>query len=354
MFLCCIHILHLDHEMLVGCMDITVAYFHPLFHPDTVKRDFEQIRALGATSIVYAVHEEEAPRWSRDLERGLRLAQEVGLKVLFSLGRYGNLFAGPVLMPSWHTFRHPQSRVKDRHGRYHGVSCYNHESFRSWIFKEVEYFMTTYPISGILIDEPRTPDVTCFCSVCRALCPDITDLEHFRRRSMINFLGELFACVKRVDSYAKTAVVLLPPDLGLLDELAALPDLDSVGSLLFWQLLKEDVSMVETWGRTLVEGARQHHKRSQLWLQNFNLDEESEGMLESAFKKLMSVEPDEIACYYYWRNNADPERVWQTTRGLLRRIPRRQLYWQPTLSRIPISPLSAEDSTVKAARPENS
>ena len=73
-----------------------------------------------------------------------------------------------------------------------------------------------------------------------------------------------------------------------LDELAALPDLDSVGSLLFWQLLKEDVSMVETWGRTLVEGARQHHKRSQLWLQNFNLDEESEGMLESAFKKLMS------------------------------------------------------------------
>src|SRR5579875_2430589 len=29
-------------------MDITLAYFHPLFHADSVKRDFERIRAAGA------------------------------------------------------------------------------------------------------------------------------------------------------------------------------------------------------------------------------------------------------------------------------------------------------------------
>ena len=38
-------------------MDITVAYFQPFLHPDMVKRDFDQIRASGASSIVYTVHD---------------------------------------------------------------------------------------------------------------------------------------------------------------------------------------------------------------------------------------------------------------------------------------------------------
>ncbi|TMC20184.1 MAG: hypothetical protein E6J34_13475 [Chloroflexi bacterium] len=324
-------------------MDITVAYFHPLFHPDAVRRDFEQIRALGASSIIYAIHEQEEQRWSRDLDRALRMAQEVGLKVIFSLGRYGNLFAGPSFMPSWYTFRHPDSRVKDRHGRYHGISCYNHEAFRSWLYKEVEYFISNYPLHGILIDEPRNPDITCFCSVCRALCPDITDLDHFRRRSLLEFLGELFASVKRVNALATTAVVLLPQDLDLAEELAAHPALDSLGCHLFWQLLHEDIARVEEWGHTLVAAAKTSHKRSQLWMQNFNLDEEHELLLETAFTKMLNADPDEIACYYYWRNNVDPEHVWQTTRGLLRRIPRRQLFWQPS-PRVAISEAPVQNS----------
>jgi hypothetical protein len=324
-------------------MDITVAYFHPLFHADTVKRDFEQIRATGATSIVYAVHEQEDQHWPRDLERGLKLAQEAGLKVMLSLGCYGNLFAGSSYMPSWYTFHHPEACVKDRHGRFHNISCHNHESFRSWLFHEIEYLLSSYPVNGILLDEPRCPDVTCFCSVCRALCPDITDLQHFQRRSFTEFLGALFSTVKRVNSNAKTAIVLLPQDLNLLDELVTIPQLDTLGCHLFWQLLNEDIAMVETWGRAVVEAARQHDKRSQLWLQNFHQDEEGEQMLEQSCTKLLSTEPDEMACYYYWRNNINPEQVWQTTRTLLRRIPRRQLYWQSSSSRLsfPQSPAVA-------------
>jgi len=309
-------------------MDITVAYFHPLLHPETVKRDFSRLRAAGAGSIVYAIHEQEEQRLKRDLERGLHLAQDAGLKVHLSLGRYGNLFSGPALVPSWYTFRHPHSRVMDRHGRYHDIACFNHAPFRSWLFKEIEHYLTTYPINGIFIDEPHGPDITCFCSVCRALCPDVTDLLRFRRRSMIEFLGELCACVKRIDTHAKTTVVLLPNDLQQLDELAALPDLDTIGCHLFWNLLEEDVMAIEKWSSAVVTVARQQKKRSQLWLQNFNLDEEAEKQLEQAFTQLLSAEPDEMACYYYWRNNANPMSVWQTTLDLLRRIPRRQLHWQ--------------------------
>ncbi|HEV2656577.1 MAG TPA: hypothetical protein VGT82_16540 [Ktedonobacteraceae bacterium] len=328
-------------------MDITVAYFHPLLHPETVKRDFEQIRAMGANNIVYAIHEQEEQRWSRDLERGLQQARDAGLKVYLSLGRYGNLFAGPSFMPSWYTFRHPETRVKDRHGRVHGYSCYNHEGFRSWLFKEIEYYLATYPINGILLDEPHGPDITCFCSVCRALCPDITDLQHFRRRSMLDFLGELFACVKRADTSAKTAIVLLPQDLGLVDEIAQLQHLDTLGCHLFWQLLNEDMAKVESWGQTVVEAARRYEKRSQLWLQNFSLDKEGEQLLETAFNSMLRADPDDLACYYYWRNNVDPESVWQTTRRLLRRIPRRQLYWQSTLSRIPVPQLPGNDDEAR-------
>ncbi|GHO83079.1 hypothetical protein [Dictyobacter formicarum] len=325
-------------------MDITVAYFHPFFHPEAVKRDLEHIRASGANSIVYAIHEQEEQRWPRDFERGLRIAQDAGLKVYLSLGRFGNLFAGPTFMPSWYTFRHPQSLVKDRHGRVHDMTCFNHESFRSWLFSEVDYYLNTYPLNGIVIDELRVPDITCFCSVCRALCPDITDLQHFRRRSMIDFLNELFSCVKRADRQAKTSIVLLPQDLSLTEELATIPSLDTIGCHLFWQLLGADVSTVETWGQQLVDVVKRHGKRSQLWLQNFNLDEAEEEMLEAAFSGLLRSEPDDIACYYFWRNNANPEHVWQQTRGLLRRIPRRQLFWQ-TLPRIPVPNIAGNESS---------
>jgi hypothetical protein len=330
-------------------MDITVAYFHPLLHPETLKRDFSRLRAAGAGSIVYAIHEQEEQRLQRDLERGLRQVQDAGLKVHLSLARYGNLFAGPALVPSWYTFRHPHSRVMDRHGRYHDIACFNNVPFRSWLFKEIEHYLTTYPINGIFIDEPRGTDITCFCSVCRALCPDVTDLLRFRRRSIIDFLGDLCACVKRIDEHAKTTIILSPNDLQQFEEIATIPDLDTIGCHLFRNSLEGskgrsqgaslqprssegsssmDVTEIEKWSRDVVGVARQQKKRSQLWLQNFNLDEDAEKQLEPAFTQLMSAEPDELACYYFWRNNANPMGVWQTTLDLLRRIPRRQLYWQ--------------------------
>ena len=323
-------------------MDITVAYFHSLFHPEALKRDFEQIRAAGASNIVIAVHEQEEQRWPRDFERALQLAQDAGLKVHLSLGRFGNLFAGPIFMPSWYTFQHPQSLVKDRHGRAHDMTCFNSEGFRSWLFKEVEYYISTYPVQGILVDEPRLPDITCFCSVCRALCPDIVDLQHFRRRSMINFFNELFSTVKRVKPETRTSIALLPHDLELIGELAAIRTLDTIGCHLFWQLLGADISMVEHWGQTVVDSVKLQGKRSQLWLQNFNLDVQGEEQLTSAFNGLLRADPDEISCYYFWRNNVHPEEVWTQTRALLRRIPRRQLFWQ-TSSKIPVPQIAKEE-----------
>src|SRR2546429_8585729 len=103
---------------LAGAMDITIAYFHPLHHAEAVKQDFDQIRATGAGSILYAIHEQEEQRLQRDLERGLRQAQDVGLKVNVNIGRHGNLFAGPFIVPSWYTFRPPHTSVMDRYGRF--------------------------------------------------------------------------------------------------------------------------------------------------------------------------------------------------------------------------------------------
>jgi hypothetical protein len=248
-------------------------------------------------------------------------------------------------MPSWYTFRNPQSRVQDRHGRYHGVTCYNNEPFRSWLFGEIEFYLKNYPINGILIDEPRGPDITCFCPVCRALCPDIADLEHFRRRSMCDFLGELFATVKQARANATTAIVLLPQELELLEELVTIPELDTVGCHLFWQLLGEEMSKIDEWGRSVVEATRRTEKRSQLWLQNYSLSEDDESVLQPSFKKMCDVKPDEVACYYYWRNNERPEQVWETTRGLLRGIPRKQLFWRnSTRPRIPAVSLPGMDA----------
>jgi len=315
-------------------MDITVAYFHPLLRQDVVKQDFEQIRATGAGNLLYTIHEQEEQRGPRDFERGLRQAQDAGLKVHLGLGRFGNLFAGPALVPSWYTFRHPQSRVMDQHGRYHEISCFNHQSFRSWLFREIERYVTSFPINGVLIDEPRGLEVVCYCPACRALCPDVTDLSRFRRRAMVEFLGELCTFVKQIDERVKTTIVLHPQDINMGEDLVACEALDVLGGHLFWNILQEDVSMVERWGREIVEITRSAGKRSQLWLQNFNIDARNEGEMETAFAHILSLEPDDLGCYYFWRNNADPVRVWETTRKLLKHVPRRQLYWNlysPTL-----------------------
>src|SRR5437667_11118713 len=95
----------LHSYFLAGAMDITIAYFHPLHHAEVVKQDFDQIRAAGAGGIVYAIHEQEAQRWPRDLDRGLRQAQDAGVKMYLSLRRYGNSLAGQTLMPSCYTGR---------------------------------------------------------------------------------------------------------------------------------------------------------------------------------------------------------------------------------------------------------
>lgn len=317
-------------------MDITIAYFHALLHPEVVKQDFEQIRSTGASSIVYAVHEQEEQRGPRDFERGLRQARDAGLKIHLSLGRFGNLFAGPALMPSWYTFRHPQSRVMDQHGRYHELSCFNHQSFRSWLFHEIEHYLTTYPIAGIVLDEPRGLEVTCFCSACRALCPDVTDLSRFRRRSMIEFLHELCCYVKQVNAQTRTAVLLHPHDISLAEDLATIAELDTIGCHLFWDMLQADVTQVEQWGRQVLEATRGAAKRSQLWLQNFNINERNAGAMETAFTGILSLEPDELGCFYFWRNNVDPGQVWDSTRRLLKRVPRRQLHWRMYTSPSPV------------------
>lgn len=309
-------------------MDITVAYFHSLLRPEIVKQDFEAIRSSGASSIVYAIHEQEEQRWPRDFERGLYQAREAGLKVHLSLGRFGNLFAGPALVPSWYTFRHPQSRVMDQHGRYHDISCFNHQSFRSWLFREIEHYLTNYTIAGILLDEPRGLEVTCYCPACRALCPDVTDLARFRRRAMIEFLRELCVYIKGVDGRVKTTIVLHPHDVNLAEDLAMISALDTLGCHLFWDILREDVTRVRQWGGELVEIARANGKASQLWLQNFNIDEHNLSEMETAFTHLVHLEPNELGCYYFWRNNVDPEAVWNLTRKLLKRVPRRQLHWR--------------------------
>ncbi len=309
-------------------MDIIVAYFHPLFRPEVVKQDFEQIRSAGASSILYTVHEQEEQRAPRDFERGLRLAHDAGLKINLGLGRFGNLFAGPLQMPSWYTFRHLQSRVMDQHGRYHEMSCFNHQSFRSWVFREVERFLATYPISGVLIDEPGGLEVTCYCPTCRALCPDVTDLVRFRRRSMTDFLGELCTYIKQINPHVKTTVVLRPQDVNLAEDLVTIEPLDTLGCHLFWNILQEDVAKVEQWGREIVEVTRQAGKHSQLWLQNFSIDARHEFDMEIAFAKILGLEPDEVGCYYFWRNNENPTRVWELSRRLLRRVPRRQMRWR--------------------------
>ncbi len=174
-----------------------------------------------------------------------------------------------------------------------------------------------------------------YCPACRALCPDVTDLSRFRRRSMLEFLRELCGYIKQINASIQTTVVLHPHDISLAEDLAGIEVLDTIGCHLFWDMLQADVTQVELWGRQILDSTRGTTKRSQLWLQNFNINERNAEAMETAFSGILSLEPGEIGCFYFWRNNANPVQVWDTTRRLLKRVPRRQLYWRMYTSPLP-------------------
>jgi hypothetical protein len=322
-------------------MESIVAYYHPFWHPGHLERDLRDIQQSGAGTVLFAIHEEDAQRWPRDLARGLHLARSAGLRVYASLARYGGIFGGPHLVPSWYTFRHPETRVVDRHGVYHDLTCVNQEPFCRWLFREVQRLLENYPLDGILLDEPRGGDITCFCAACHALCPDVIDLARFHRRSFIAFLQDLSQHIKSLG--ATTALLLHGNDIGQADEFASIDGLDALGITPSWRsvagggyltlpsrstLPLMPRAMLRQQSQSLVDTARAHSKQAQIWICNFCLDAAQETQLAAVFATVAGCQPDAIGSFYYWRDNVNPHLVWEQTRLALRRLPRRQLRWQ--------------------------
>src|SRR5438270_13212893 len=81
----------LQSYFLVGAMDISIAYFHPLHHPGVVMQHFDQIRAGVAGNIFYAIFVQDPHRWLFDLYRGLSQAEGAGLMVYVVLVRDSSL-----------------------------------------------------------------------------------------------------------------------------------------------------------------------------------------------------------------------------------------------------------------------
>ena len=154
----------------------------------------------------------------------------------------------------------------------------------------------------------------------------VVDDEESTRAFLSDFLGsrgykveavatgeEAVARITRGDPPAVTLLDLLLPDIDGLEVLTRVKNANGSLPVIIMSAVGQTKTVVEAVKR----GA------SDYLVKPF---EEQE--LELAFGHILNAEPDEVASYYYWRNNEDPARVWQTTRTLLRRIPRRQLHWQ--------------------------
>ena len=149
-------------------------------------------------------------------------------------------------------------------------------------------------------------------------------------------LGRALWICEAGQPHVGTTIVLHPHDISLAEDLATIGNLDTIGCHLFWDMLQADVAQVELWGHQVLEATRGASKRSQLWLQNFNINERNAAAMEMAFAGILNLEPDELGCFYFWRNNVDPTQVWDSTRRLLKRVPRRQLHWRMYTSPLPV------------------
>jgi N-acetylmuramic acid 6-phosphate etherase len=221
------------------------------------------------------------------------------------------------------------------------------------------------------VDDPER--WACVCQVCaelsgldlsKGLTPEV---QQFRERSVVDFLGEVTAHVAARGG--KNTICLLPLTEGPhgvsdWDSVAALPHLSVLATDPYWKNFAESAeSFVGRFARLLAETAGRHDVEAQMWLPSFGLTREDIPDLEAAVEATHAAGVDDVWTWGYeacghMTHLATPDSplVWEAVTAALtgggaaterQRVDLRDLDLRPTAEFVGL--INDEDHTVAGA-----
>jgi N-acetylmuramic acid 6-phosphate etherase len=349
--------------------------------PRHARRDLEDIAARGYTAVLHTFSENDLAYYRGTMAEIVAASHKLGLEVQMCPWGVGRTFGGEA-ESRWVTF-HPEACQVLDDGRQVATGCLNNPVYRAfckeWAEAAIEagtdYVFWDEPHwtvpEHVGVDDPER--WACVCQVCaelsgldlsKGLTPEV---QQFRERSVVDFLGEVTAHVTARGG--KNTICLLPLTEGPhgvsdWDSVAALPHLSVLATDPYWKNFAESAeSFVGRFARLLAETAGRHDVEAQMWLPSFGLTRDDISDLEAAIQATRAAGVDDVWTWGYeacghMTHLATPDSpvVWEAVTAALtgggaaterQRVDLRDLDLRPTAELVQL--INDEDRTVAGA-----
>ena len=350
--------------------------------PRHARRDLEDIAARGYTAVLHTFSENDLAYYRGTMAELVGASHELGLEVQMCPWGVGRTFGGEA-ESRWVTFHPDACQVLDD-GRRVSTGCLNNPAYRAfckeWADAALEagtdYVFWDEPHwtvpEHVGVDDPKR--WACVCQICAELSGlDLSqgltpEVEQFRERSIVDFLGEVTAHV--ASRGGKNTICLLPltegpHGVGDWDAVAALPHLSVLATDPYWKNFDESAdSFVGRFARLLADTSARHDVDAQMWLPSFGLTRDDIPDLEAAIAATRAAGIDDVWTWGYeacghMTHLATPDSplVWEAVTAALtgaegaaterQRVDLHDLDLRPTAELVQL--VNAEDRTIAGA-----
>ena len=299
-------------------------------NPRYLEQDLREMQALRLDDVLLAAQENDFLYFPGKLSELPQRARDHGIRPLAIFWGALNLFGGG--RSSQFLLEHPTGFQVRRDGSYAPEGCYMNPLCRSRIEEMIDR-VAQQGFAGYFVDEP-TPLRECFCPTCCARFAEWTDAdlraasaaqqEAFRQRCVVDYVQAISAYCKRSHPQLETICCLMPHDHEMWQQTALIPDLDNLGTDLYWVNTNQDVEEMAAPIQTLGSLCRQNSKVHHEWLQCWNVTAGRENRILDQGRILLREKPDAL---YIWAWNAqvgtseacaNPPAAWNCAEQVLR------------------------------------
>jgi hypothetical protein len=293
--------------------------------------------SYGCDAVLIAASEEDFEYWYPFLVENVRQARDVGLRVHLNFWAFGGVFGGEpasFFLAAHHDMRQITAESQEPVP----AACINQTEFRNYLFERMERILRDAPVDGVFIDEPHffpvldMSEFTCVCETCQnkyetemGTQMPMTysgEVRAFREKSMHDFLRSMCSKVKSVRRGIEVGVCVIPAEIELLgtpdwDTIASIPELDVFSTDPYYHAFGKARTWALDAAKRTVATAREHKKKSQLWLQMFRIADGEERAVASLVPEYAKAGADSIFGWSYLANKGTviscdkPDLLWK-------------------------------------------
>jgi hypothetical protein len=305
--------------------------------PRHVREDMEWMADVGTDAVVIGVLEQDLTAAVQNIEIVHREADRVGLKLLATPSRWGNLVAGCPKVPSLFCARNPDATMRNTDGSpligaFGPLASVHHPATFDFFRDSVEQMLAIAPFAGIVWDELKALDAMDYSPAARRAFlnsevgdgGDIDDL-HTHIDAFCDFFDRVNGEARRMSPDLRLSAFVYgnltgyraerPAQIGNLDEYGCDgrpyrgedDGGNDSGATRAAKLLCDQ-------GPYFVDLARRNGKRPLFLIENHAMAEGDVEIMDRRLPEVLSLGAEHVLYYYYPRSLKDPDRNMNTIR----------------------------------------